>query len=73
MEYYLHPNMVKKSPLRWDEIFLLYSRTALWFANSTADPLGSAASLAINFVLIVIYFHAIAININVKILPIKES
>ena len=41
--------MVKKSPLRWDEIFLLYSRTALWFANSTADPLGSAASLAIKF------------------------
>ena len=37
----------KKGPLRWDEIFLLYSRTALWFANSTADPLGSAASLAI--------------------------
>ena len=46
MEYYLDPNMVKKGPLRWDEIFLLYSRTALWFANSTADPL-AAASLAI--------------------------
>ena len=30
----------KKSPLRWDEIFLLYSRAALWFANSTADPSG---------------------------------
>ena len=38
----------KKGPLRWDEIFLLYSRTALLFANLTADPLGSAASLAIN-------------------------
>ena len=43
--------MVKKlkGPLRWDEIFLLYSCTALWFANATADSLGSAASLAINF------------------------
>ena len=48
-EYYLHPNMVKKGPLRWDEIFLLYSCTALWFADSIADPLGLAASLAIIF------------------------
>ena len=37
----------KKGPARWHESFLVYSRTALWCANSTADPLGSTASLAI--------------------------